>query len=360
MTNLKQNEQGGSEMDNTYINKYNTWLRLEKGLSANTIEAYTDDLHKLFQFIENEGLNLLEIRYADLQQFVAQLSDIGISPRSQARIISGIKSFYRFLLLEDYLCTDPTELLESPKIGMKLPEVLSVEEVNRILTLIDLSLPAGQRNRAMLEVLYSCGLRVSELIRLKYSDIYFDEEFIRVEGKGKKQRLVPISQPAIHEIKNYLYSCGLRVSELIRLKYSDIYIDEEFIRVEGKGKKQRLVPISQTAIHEIKNYLYTRRQITAQKGFEDILFLNRRGTMLSRVMVFYVIKQHAELAGIDKTISPHTFRHSFATHLLEGGANLRAIQLMLGHEKITTTELYTHIDRSYLRKEILEHHPRNK
>ena len=296
-------------MDNTYIDRYNTWLRLEKGLSANTIEAYTDDLNKLFQFIENEELSLLEIRYTDLQQFVAQLSDIGISPRSQARIISGIKSFYRFLLLEDYLRTDPTELLESPKIGMKLPEVLSVEEVNRILSSIDLSLPAGQRNRAMLEVLYSCGLRVSELIRMKYSDIYFDEEFIRVEGKGKKQRLVPISQPAIHEIKNYLY---------------------------------------------------TRRQITAQKGFEDILFLNRSGKMLTRVMVFFVIKQHAGLAGINKTISPHTFRHSFATHLLEGGANLRAIQLMLGHEKITTTELYTHIDRAYLRKEILAHHPRNK
>jgi len=296
-------------MFNQYIFKYNTWLRLEKGLSANTIEAYSDDLKKLVQFVEGEGLNLLEISYADLQQFVAQLCDIGISPRSQARIISGIKSFYRFLLLEDYLRTDPTELLESPRIGMKLPDVLSVEEVNQILSTIDLSLPAGQRNRAMLEVLYSCGLRVSELIRLKYSDIYFDEEFIRIEGKGKKQRLVPISQ---------------------------------------------------TAIHEIKNYLYTRRQITAQKGFEDILFLNQRGTGLSRVMVFYVIKQHVELAGIKKTISPHTFRHSFATHLLEGGANLRAIQLMLGHEKITTTELYTHIDREFLRKEILTHHPRNR
>jgi len=291
------------------VNKYYTWLRLEKGLSANTIEAYSDDLNKLFQFVENEGLNMLEISYADLQQFIAQLCDIGISPRSQARIISGIKSFYRFLLLEDYLQTDPTELLESPKIGMKLPDVLSVEEVNRILCAIDLSLTHGQRNRAMLEVLYSCGLRVSELVRLKYSDIYFDEEFIRIEGKGRKQRLVPISQ---------------------------------------------------AAIHEIKNYLYTRRQITAQKGFEDILFLNQRGKGLSRVMVFYIIKQHAKLAGIEKTISPHTFRHSFATHLLEGGANLRAIQLMLGHEKITTTELYTHIDREFLRKEILTYHPRNK
>jgi len=296
-------------MDNNYINKYNTWLKLEKGLSANTIEAYSADLNKFFHFIENERLNVLEINYANFQQFIAQLCDIGISPRSQARIISGIKSFYRFLLLEDYLQTDPTELLEAPKIGMKLPDVLSVEEVNQILGSIDLSLPTGQRNRAMFEVLYSCGLRVSELIRLKYSDIYFDEEFIRIEGKGRKQRLVPISQ---------------------------------------------------AAIHEIRNYLCTRRQITAQKGFEDILFLNKRGTGLSRVMVFYMIKQHAELAGIKKTISPHTFRHSFATHLLEGGANLRAIQLMLGHEKITTTELYTHIDREYLRKEILAHHPRNK
>ena len=300
---------GMEEKSNNYIPKYKTWLRLEKGLSPNTMEAYLDDLHKLFQFVDNEGLHILQIGYSDLQYFVAQLIDIGISPRSQARIISGIKSFYRFLLLEDYIRTDPTELLESPKIGMKLPEVLSVEEVNHLLDSIDLSVSQGQRNRAMLETLYSCGLRVSELVRLKYSDIYFDEEFIRVEGKGKKQRLVPISQ---------------------------------------------------TAIHEIRNYLYSRRQVKAQKGFEDILFLNKRGTGLSRVMVFYIIKEHAVLAGITKTISPHTFRHSFATHLLEGGANLRAIQLMLGHEKITTTELYTHIDREFLRKEILAHHPRNK
>jgi integrase/recombinase XerD len=296
-------------MDNTCIAKYKTWLRLEKGLSPHTIEAYLDDLNKLFQFVEMEGLNILQIRYSDLQHFVAQLYELGISPRSIARIISGIKSFYRFLLLENCLRTDPTELLESPKIGMKLPDVLSVDEVNRILNAIDLSLPAGQRNRAMLEALYSCGLRVSELINLKYPDVYFDEEFIRVEGKGKKQRLVPISQ---------------------------------------------------TAIHEIRNYLDSRRQITARKGYEDILFLNQRGTALSRVMVFYVIKEHARLAGIAKTVSPHTFRHSFATHLLEGGANLRAIQMMLGHEKITTTELYTHIDREFLRKEIIAHHPRNK
>ena len=293
----------------TYIDKYTVYLRLEKGLSPNTIEAYLDDLNKLMQFISNEGLHLLQISYTDLQQFVAQLIDLGISSRSQARIISGIKSFYKFLQIEDYLRIDPTALLESPKIGTKLPEVLSVDEINRILDSVDLSTPTGQRNRAMLEVLYSCGLRVSELVRLRYSDIYFEEEFIRVEGKGRKQRLVPISQ---------------------------------------------------TAIREINNYLDDRRQITVQKGSEDILFLNQRGVGLTRVMVFHIIKQQAELAGIKKTISPHTFRHSFATHLLEGGANLRAIQLMLGHEKITTTELYTHIDREFLRKEIITHHPRNR
>jgi integrase/recombinase XerD len=297
------------ESEKYYAEKYKTYLRLEKGLSPNTIEAYLEDLKKLFQFSANEGLNFLQIKYSDLQQFVAQLSDLGISPRSQARIISGIKSFYRFLLLEDFLRSDPTELLESPKIGMKLPEVLSVDEINRILDSVDLSTPTGQRNRAIFEV---------------------------------------------------LYSCGLRVSELVNLKYPDIYVEEEFIRVEGKGRKQRLVPISQAAIREIWNYLDDRRQVTVKRGFEDILFLNQRGAGLSRSMVFRIIKTQAELVGITKTISPHTFRHSFATHLLEGGANLRAIQVMLGHEKITTTELYTHIDREFLRKEIITHHPRNR
>ena len=292
-----------------YIKKYSLWLQLEKGLSANTMEAYLDDLNKLFQFTENEGLSILQVSYSNLQQFLAQLNDMGISPRSQARIISGIKSFFRFLMLEDFLQSDPSALLESPKIGVKLPNVLTVNEVNRILESIDLSTPTGQRNRAMLEV---------------------------------------------------LYSCGLRVSELVRLRYSDIYAEEEFIRVEGKGKKQRLVPISQTALHEIGNYLHERQQRTVQKGFEDVLFLNQRGKGLSRVMVFTIIKTHAELAGVKKTISPHTFRHSFATHLLEGGANLRAIQMMLGHENISTTELYTHIDREFLRHEIISHHPRNR
>lgn len=291
------------------ISKYQTYLRLEKSLSPNSIDAYLSDLDKLVGFAGSEGLKLTDITYNDLQQFVARLHDIGIHPRSQARIISGIKSFYRFLLLDDYITVDPTELLESPKIGLKLPEVLTVNEINSILDTIDLSLPEGQRNRAMLEVLYSCGLRVSELTGLRYSDVYFAEGFIKVEGKGSKQRLVPISD---------------------------------------------------TALHEIRNYLYDRNQVVVKKGYEDILFLSRRGTALSRIMIFHIIKQQTEMAGIHKNVSPHTFRHSFATHLLEGGANLRAIQEMLGHEKITTTEIYTHIDREFLRKEILEHHPRNK
>ena len=297
------------QQGNNIIDKYKTWLRLEKSLSANSIEAYLTDLDKLIRFVESEGKDFATISYQDLQQFVAQLRDIGIHPRSQARIISGIKSFYRFLLLDEYITADPTELLESPKIGLKLPEVFTVNEINDILDTIDLSLPEGQRNRAMLEVLYSCGLRVSELISLRYSDVYFDEGFIRVEGKGSKQRLVPISE---------------------------------------------------TAIREIKNYLLDRNRMVVKKGFEDILFLSRRGTALSRIMVFHIIKQQTEMAGVHKNVSPHTFRHSFATHLLEGGANLRAIQEMLGHEKITTTEIYTHIDRQFLRKEILEHHPRSR
>lgn len=291
------------------ISKYKMYLRLERSLSANTIAAYLDDLAKLLRFLNEEGLDVLGVTYEDLQQLVAGLHDIGIHPRSQARIISGIKSFYKFLLIDGYIQADPTELLETPKVGVKLPEILSVEEIDRILASIDLTTAEGQRNRAMLEVLYSCGLRVSELVSLR----------------------IP-----------------------------DIYPNEEFIRVEGKGSKQRLVPISRTALREIQNYLYYRGEQVVKRGAEDILFLNRRGAPLTRVMVFLIIKRQAELAGIHKNISPHTFRHSFATHLLEGGANLRAIQEMLGHEKITTTEIYTHIDREFLRKEILEHHPRNK
>lgn len=289
-------------------NSYKNYLRLEKSLSPNSIEAYMSDLDKLTRFAKDERKDIKDLTYEDLQQFLAQLRDIGIHPRSQARILSGIRSFYRFLLLDDYISSDPTELIESPKIGMKLPEVLTVNEINRILDSIDLTTQEGQRNRAMLEV---------------------------------------------------LYSCGLRVSELINLRYADIYPKEGFIRVEGKGGKQRLVPISEVALREIRNYLVDRNQMTPKKGFEDILFLSKRGTSLSRIMVFHIIKQQTEITGVHKNVSPHTFRHSFATHLLEGGANLRAIQEMLGHESITTTEIYTHIDREFLRKEILEHHPRN-
>ncbi len=288
--------------------RYKTYLKLEKSFSPNTIEAYQRDLKKLIAFIKEQGLDLKQLTYEDLQQFLAELHEQKIQPRSVARIISGIKSFYRFLLIDGYIENDPSELLEMPQIGLKLPDVLSVNEIDRILNTIDVSTTEGQRNRAMLEVLYSCGLRVSELTSLRISDIYPTEGFIRVEGKGSKQRLVPISDIALREISNYIYLRGF---------------------------------------------------ITPQKGAEDILFLNRRGAPLTRVMVFLIIKQQTELAGIHKKVSPHTFRHSFATHLLEGGANLRAIQEMLGHAKITTTEIYTHIDREYLRKEILEHHPRN-
>jgi len=299
-----------AQKEKNIIEKYRTYIRLEKGLSDNTEEAYLDDLNKLTHFIENNpGISFFTLSYKDLQQFITQLNDIGISARSQARIISGIKSFYRFLLTEDYLESDPTELLESPKIGNTLPDVLTEHEINNLINSIDLSKPEGQRNRAMLEVLYSCGLRVSELIGLQYSNVYFDEQFIIVRGKGDKQRLVPISQKALQEINNYL-------------------IDRNMLKI--------------------------------QKGFEDTLFLNRRGSKLSRVMVFLIIKEQSQIAGIHKKISPHTLRHSFATHLLEGGANLRAIQMMLGHESITTTEIYTHIDREFLRREIIDHHPRNR
>ncbi len=290
------------------IKKYQQYLKLEKSLSPNTLEAYMTDLAKLIAFLQTENINMLDVCYKDLQRFAAGLHDIGIHPRSQARIISGIKSFFHFLLMADYIEADPSELLESPRIGFKLPEVLTVEEIDTIIGTIDLSKAEGQRNRAILET---------------------------------------------------LYSCGLRVSELITLKLSELYMDEGFIKVEGKGSKQRLVPISPRAIKEIKLYFMDRNQVTIKKGHEDFLFLSRRGTHLSRIMIFHLIKELAETAGITKNISPHTFRHSFATHLLEGGANLRAIQCMLGHESIATTEIYTHIDRNMLRSEIIEHHPRN-
>lgn len=290
------------------IRKYQQYLKLEKSFSANTLNAYQADLEKLLHFLEGENIGVLDVTLDDLQRFAAGLHDIGIHPRSQARILSGIKSFFHFLVIADYLKGDPSELLEGPKIGFKLPEVLTVEEIDRIIETVDMDKKEGQRNRAILETLYSCGLRVSELCNLKLSDLYFDEGFIKVEGKGSKQRLVPISPRAIKEIKYWLIDRNL-----------------------GKIKT----------------------------GFEDYVFLARWGNNISRIMVFHLIKELAEKAGITKNISPHTFRHSFATHLLEGGANLRAIQSMLGHESIATTEIYTHIDRNMLRSEIIEHHPRN-
>ena len=290
------------------IRKYQQYLKLEKALSANTLDAYLTDLNKLLCFLKTENIDMLAVTLDDLQRFAAGLHDIGIHPRSQARILSGIKSFFHFLVMADYRENDPSELLEGPKIGFKLPEVLTVEEIDTIISTVDMSKKEGQRNRAILETLYSCGLRVSELCNLKLSELYFDEGFIKVEGKGSKQRLVPISPRAIKEIKYWLLDRNL-----------------------GKIKK----------------------------GFEDYVFLARWGNSISRILVFHLIKELAEKAGITKNISPHTFRHSFATHLLEGGANLRAIQCMLGHESIATTEIYTHIDRNMLRSEIIEHHPRN-
>jgi integrase/recombinase XerD len=278
-------------------------------LSANTLDAYKHDLQKLVVFLDEKGIDLTEMKADDLEEFLAGLYDIGITPRSMARILSGIRSFFGFLIYSDVIESDPCELVEGPKIGMKLPEVLTVEEIDRIINAVDMSKNEGQRNRAMLETLYSCGLRVSELINLKISDLYFKDEFIRVTGKGDKQRLVPISPRAIREIELYMVE-----------------------RNEGRIKP----------------------------GFEDYLFLARWGNSISRIQVFQLIKSLAEAAGVKKNISPHTFRHSFATHLLEGGANLIAIQNMLGHESITTTEIYTHMDSNRLRSEIIEHHPRNK
>ena len=294
---------------NSPSEKYKRYLLLEKGLSANTINAYMTDLQKLTDFMQNRNLSHKEIQLSDLEEFLAQLHDKDIKPRSVARIISGVKSYFGYLVLDHYIENDPSELLEAPKLGLKLPVVLSVQEIDAILAVIDVSTAEGARNYAIIETLYSCGLRVSEVTNLRFSDLFFDEGFIRVQGKGSKQRLVPISD---------------------------------------------------TAVQKIKNYLHYRNQQVVKKGHEDIVFLSSRASAISRITVFYYIKQYAERAGIEKEISPHVFRHSFATHLLERGANIRVIQEMLGHEKITTTEIYTHIDRSFLRQEIIEHHPRNR
>jgi integrase/recombinase XerD len=291
------------------LRKYNQYLKLEKSFSPHTIKAYLVDVDKLLQYLKEEDIHPFDATLEDLEHFSATLRDLGIQPRSQARILPGIRSFYHFLILEDYLQADPSELLESPQIGFHLPEVLTLEEIDNLIGSIDLSTSEGQRNRAILETLYSCGLRVSEL-------------------------------------------CNLKLSEL--------YLEDGFIKVEGKGSKQRLVPISPRAIHELRLYFIDRNRMTIKKDFEDYVFISKRGKNISRIMVFHIIKELANNIGLKKTISPHTFRHSFATHLLEGGANLRAIQCMLGHESIGTTEIYTHIDKNRLRHEIIEHHPRNK
>ncbi len=294
------------------IEGFKGYLKVEKGLSDNSIHAYVTDLTKLVQFLKDKELDQNGpegVTLNDLKEMMEWIAQKGISPRTQARIISGIKSFYKFLLIEEKIEKDPTALLESPKIGRKLPEILSVEEIDSIINAIDTRKPEGQRNKAILETLYSCGLRVSELIELKISNLFFESGFIKIEGKGNKERLVPISAKAIKEINLYL---------------------SEY-----------------------------RRNLKIHHDSEDILFLNRRGKKLSRVMIFTIIKGLVAIIGMDKNVSPHTFRHSFATHLIDGGANLRAVQEMLGHESIITTEIYTHLDKEYLKNTMIQFHPRS-
>ncbi|HNQ37364.1 MAG: site-specific tyrosine recombinase XerD [Prolixibacteraceae bacterium] len=290
---------------------YEEFLRLEKSLSQNSVAAYVNDINKLIFFLEEEFKKVPpeKVRLMHLKKFVEWLNLKGVSPRTQARTISGIKSFFKYLLIEEKILNDPTTLLESPKVGRKLPDVLSMEEIDLLIDSVDVSKPEGQRNRAMLETLYSCGLRVSELVSLKVSNLYFDQGFIKIEGKAEKERLVPISKNAMDEITKYM---------------------------EGY-----------------------RKTLHISKDCTNILFLNRRGKNLSRVMVFTIIKGLAEKIGLGKKISPHTFRHSFATHLINGGADLRAVQEMLGHESILTTEIYTHIDKDYLKSTIQQFHPRS-
>ena len=293
-----------------YIKDFVAYLKIEKGLSENSIEAYLNDVLKLENYSRQNGKEISDLGYNDLKNFVSELYDLGLSARSQARIISGIKQFYLFLILENILQNDPSELLEMPKIGRKLPEVLSVEEIDQLIDAIDLSKPEGHRNKAILETLYSCGLRVSELVNLRFEDLFFTDGFLRITGKGNKQRLVPVSQTVEKEINIYVQNI--------------------------------------------------RTQLKIKTGNESYVFLNRRGAKLTRNMIFTIIKDLSTSINLQKNISPHTFRHSFATHLLEGGANLRAIQEMLGHESITTTEIYTHLDQSFLKEAIISYHPRNK
>lgn len=299
-----------SQSPQSLLNSFVAYISLQRGLSSNTIDSYSADISKLLAYLQESSTSPLDVTVDTLREFAAALHDVGISPRSQARILSGIRAFYKFLRMERIIPADPTLLLESPQIGRHLPEVLSLDEIDAMIAAIDLSSNEGQRNKAIIETLYGCGLRVSELVNLRISSLFLDESYIVIDGKGDKQRIVPISPIAIREIRFYL--------------------------------------------------THSRADAPVKPGETDILFLNRRGRRLSRVMIFYIVRELAELAGIRKPISPHTLRHSFATHLLEGGANLRAIQQMLGHENIATTEIYIHIDRTRLRKEILAHHPRNK
>ncbi len=296
----------------SYIKGFKSYLQLEKSLSANTVEAYLRDIGKFVNYLETENLklNVDEVELKHFEGFVKAISELGFDATSQARIVAGIRAFYRYLLMEDILSINPTELLTTPKRSLKLPDTLSVEEINALFATIDLSTPEGMRNRAMLEVLYGCGLRVTELVNLKISNLFFEDDFIKVIGKGNKERLVPIGSQAV--------------------KYMTMYKEQ------------------------------VRCHVPIQKGEEDILFLNRRGKHLTRMYVFLVIKECAAAIGLKKTISPHTFRHSFATHLIEGGADLRAVQEMLGHASITTTEIYTHLDRDFLRSTIMQFHPRYK
>lgn len=292
-----------------YITEFVSYLKIEKGLSNNSILAYKNDTNKLKNYCEDNNLSVKEVQYEHLKNFVTELYDLGLSARSQARIISGIKQFYAYLLLENLVSSDPSELLEQPKIGRKLPEVMSIEEIDQLIQANNLESLEGYRNRAILEVLYSCGLRVSELVELKFSDLFYDEGFVRVIGKGNKERLVPLSKSVEREIQKYVEK--------------------------------------------------TRSTLKIKPGNENFIFLNRRGSKLTRVMIFLIIKDLARKIDLKKKISPHTFRHSFATHLIEGGANLRAIQEMLGHESIITTEIYTHLDQRFLKDAILSFHPRN-
>ncbi len=299
-----------SQADNSLLKSYRAFLQLERNMSKHSIEAYENDVKKLFQYVQTlpKPMAVKDMQLADLQQFLVWLTDLGIAVRSQARIVSGIKSFYGFLKLEGIISDKPTELLELPRLAQKLPEVLEINEIEAMIAQIDRSQPQGERNLAILEVLYGCGLRVSELINLRLSYLYPEEGFLRVIGKGNKERLVPVGSQALHQL---------------------------------------LIYIEQVRIH-----------IDIKPDYEDYIFLNRRGRAMSRQMVFLIIKDLAERAGIGKNVSPHTFRHSFATHLVEGGADLRAVQDMLGHESILTTEIYTHLDKHFLRSEIISHHPR--